>query len=186
MRLTRKEETELTTQGLLAVLLCMFIALGAYYGTNSQAQKTRDDAKSTISANENLLETNRKDAKEIKFLRENAKSIETMWSTLRGWGDGVKSGAVNPLVEQGLSAVNPLPTAKIPGNPSEYSGLRVGGDKTEFQRLVKALSEVEAEQGLMQVKTATIALPSGARPNAQKPTFLEIQLELVAPSTSSK
>jgi hypothetical protein len=183
MRLTKKEETAVLTNGLLAVLVCALAGIGIFYATHSQAESLREEARQTIVANEALLDSNRKDGKEIRFLRENAKVIEAMWSTLKGYGDGVRRGAVNPLIDVGLGNITELPPTKIPQNPSEYAGLRVSGDKTEFQRAVKALAEVEAEQGLMQVRSASMALPGEARPNAVKPTFLNIQFELVAPST---
>lgn len=182
MRLTKKEETEIMTHGLLAVLACAIAGIGIFYASHSQAQSLREEAKQAVVANEALLDANRRDGKEIRFLRENAKAIETMWSTLKGYGDGVRPGAVNPLADAGLGNITELPSAKIPQNPSEYGGLRVTGDKTEFQRALKALAEVEAEQGLLQVRAASMTLPGEIRPFASKPTFLNIQFELVAPT----
>lgn len=183
MRLTKKEETELMTQGLLAVLCCILVGVTAFYATHRQAESLREEARQMIVSNEAILESNRREGKEIRFLRENAKMIESMWTTLKGWGDGVKPGAVNPLSEVGVSTISELPSTKIPQNPSEYAGLLVSGDKTEFQRIVKAVAEIEAEQGLLQVRSALLVLPGEAKPNAPKPTFLNVTLELVAPTT---
>lgn len=183
MKLTRNEESRLLTQGITAVVVCFVLAAGLFYGTRSQAIKMISEAKGTMVANESILDTNRKEAKEIRFLRDNSKAIETMWSTLKGWGDGVKLANVAALTESGLDGNMPIAPTKIPGNPTEYAGMRLSGDKTEFQRMMAGLAKVEANQGLLQVRSATLSLPQGVEPNAKRPTFLNIQLEIVAPSS---
>lgn len=183
MRLTRKEESELLTHGILALLSCIILGIATFWIIYAQVESLRDESRQTKITNESLLESNRRDGKEIRFLRDNAKTIEAKWATYKGWGDGVRPGSINPLVEAGVASMTELPASKLPQNPTEYSGLRLTGDKTEFQRLVKALAEIEAQQGLLQVRSASLTLPGEVRPNSLKPTFLEIQLELVAPAS---
>jgi hypothetical protein len=54
-------------------------------------------------------------------------------------------------------------------------------NKTEYQRLLDALTITEAQEGLMQVRAAQFILPNTSLPNAERPTYLNIQMEIVGP-----
>lgn len=181
MKLSKQEESKLLTHGVLVTLIFLMLLIGSYMGMNYLVQETNKEAATTVEANKNLLITNRKEARETRFLKENGPAIEAMWTTLKSWGSGVTTGNVSALTSAGLVDSLPLPPSRLPGNPTEYAGLRLSGNKTEYQRFLDALSNVEAAQGLVQVRSTTISLPPSIPPNAPKPTFLNIQLELVAP-----
>lgn len=181
MRLTKSEEYRLSTEAVIALLVFLGLAVGTYFGGDYFIKKTLLEDKTIRDATVTVLETNRKDAKEIKFLRENEEAIETMWSTLKSWGTGVSDTSVLPLTEAGLDNKNPLPPTKVPGNPTEYIGMKILGDKTEFQRFVDALSLVETQEGLMQIRAGQLSLPSTTEPNAERPIYLNIMIEAVGP-----
>jgi len=181
MKLAKNEENRLFSEGILATAVFAMVLVGTLFGGNFFLKKTTKERDSIVEANANLLATNRRDAKEIKFLRENQQAIETMWSTLKSWGTGVSASSIGALTTSGLVDNVPLPATKVPGNPTEYSGLKISGDKTEFQRLLDALATVENQQGLLQVRYAILQLPASAIPNNPKPIYLNIQMELVAP-----
>jgi hypothetical protein len=181
MKLTKTEEYKLKTEGLLVWLLCIGILLGVFFGGNHYIDKIKEEDAAITASIQNMLATNRRDAREIKFLRENEEAIETMWATLKGWGTGITSASVTPLTEAGIKEEIPLPPARVPGNPTEYIGLKILGDRTEYQRLVDALTVTEAQEGLMQIRAAQLKLPNTSLPNAERPTYLNIQLELVGP-----
>lgn len=181
MRLTKTEEYKSSTEASLAFIVFIGLAVGIYflgdYFINKVTVEDRTIRDSTIS----ILETNRKDAKEIKFLRENEESIETMWSTLKSWGTGVSDAALLPLTEAGLDNKVPLPPTKVPGNPTEYVGMKLLGGQTEYQRFVDAISLVETQEGLLQVRAAQLGLPGTMEPNTERPIYLNIMIEAVGP-----
>jgi hypothetical protein len=181
MKLTKSEEYKLKSEGLLVWLLCCGLLVGIFLGGNHFINKIKEEDQSIVSSTQNMMETNRRDAREIKFLRENEEAIETMWSTLKGWGTGITSSSVMPLAQAGIKEEVPLPPTRVPGNPTEYIGLKIMGDKTEFQRMLDALSVTETQEGLMQVRAAQLMLPANSLPNQARPTYLNIQLELVGP-----
>jgi hypothetical protein len=181
MRLTKQEENQLASEGFLAVLVCLGILIAILWGGNYLRKEMELNTSAVRDTTINMRESNRKEAREIKFLRENEEAIEAMWATLKGWGGGVNSSSVMPLTEAELVDQIPLPPTKIPGNPTEYVGVRLLGERTEFQRLAAALSIVEAQEGLLQVRSATLALPGYSVPNGPRPTYLNIQVEVVGP-----
>jgi hypothetical protein len=181
MRLTKAEEYRASTEGLVVLLVFLGLAVGAYFLGDYFIKKVLVEERGIKDSTVSVMETNRKDAKEIKFLRENEESIETMWSTLKSWGTGISDTAILPLTEAGVDNKSPLPPAKVPGNPTEYVGMKLLGDRTEFQRFVDALSLVETQEGLMQVRAGALALPGTVEPNAERPIYLNIMLEAVGP-----
>lgn len=181
MKLTKTEEYRINSEGFLIVLIFLGILTGIILGGNHFINKIKEEESTLVDTARNVLETNRKDAREIKFLRENEEAIETMWATLKGWGAGISSSSLLPLSQAGISEEVPLPPTRVPGNPTEYVGLKILGDRTEFQRLVDALSLTESQEGLMQVRAAQLSIPPTAIPNAPRPTYLNIQMEIVGP-----
>jgi hypothetical protein len=181
MKLTSLEEKKITTEAVLAALLFLGVLVGVVGGGRYLVGKKVAEQKTMVEGGQSLLEQNRKDAKEIKFLSENQTAIDTMWSTLKGWGSGLTQNQVLPLTQSGLGDLAQIPASKVPGNPTEYSGLRLSGDKTEYQRFLDALAGIESQEGLMQVRSCILELPSLVLPNSTKPTYLRIQVELVAP-----
>jgi hypothetical protein len=183
MKLTKAEESKLITEGILGILAILIVGAAMFWAGNEQVERLTEAAAVVHESNQTLLETNRKEAKEIRFLRDNAEAIETIWSRLKGWGDGVKVSNIEPLRAAGLENIVSLPKARIPGNPIPFGGVRIDGNKTEFQRMLVGLGAVEENQGLLQVRRAELKLPPETLPNAAKPTFLDIELEIVAPAT---
>jgi hypothetical protein len=184
MKLSRHEEAKLLTQGLAAVLLCVGLVAASFYIPHKKVQEIVAQNRSIETVNEGMHRDNNKVAKEITFLRENEKAIETLWATLRGWGNGVRLENIDPLVTvAGIDTYAAIPPTKIPGNNVEYAGMKIIGDKTEFQRMMTSLSEVESKQGLLQVRSAKFELPQDGEPNALRPTFLMMSLEIVAPAS---
>lgn len=181
MRLTKSEEYKASTEAIIALVFFIAIAVGAYFLGDYFVNKVVVQDRTIRDATVSILETNRKDAKEIKFLRENEEAIETMWSTLKSWGTGISDSSLLPLTEAGLDNKTPLPPTKAPGNPTDYVGMKVLGDRTEFQRFVDALSLVETQEGLMQIRAAQLALPGAMEPNAERPIYLNIMVEAVGP-----
>jgi len=181
MKLTKSEEYKIRTEGFLIWLMCLALLVGVFLGGNHYIKKVQEEDNAIVSSTQNMMATNRKDAREIKFLRENEEAIETMWSTLKGWGAGINSTSVGPLIQAGVKEEIPMPPARVPGNPTEYIGLKLLGDRTEYQRLLDALTVTESQEGLMQVMGAQLKLPNTSLPNAERPTYLNIQLELVGP-----
>lgn len=181
MKLTKTEEYKIKSEGLLVWLICIGLLVGTFFGGNHYVNKIKEEDVAVVASTQNVMDTNRKDAREIKFLRENEEAIETMWATLKGWGTGITSTSVMPLAQAGIKEEVPLPPARVPGNPTEYIGLRIMGDKTEYQRLLDALTITEAQEGLMQIRAAQLKLPNTSLPNAERPTYLNIQMELVGP-----
>jgi hypothetical protein len=181
MKLTRTEEYKIKTEGVLIWLICIGLLIGVFFGGNHYIEKIRQDDMAIVTSTQNVMDTNRRDAREIKFLRENEEAIETMWATLKGWGTGITSSSVMPLAQAGIKEEVPLPPARVPGNPTEYIGLKIMGNKTEYQRLLDALTITEAQEGLMQVRAAQFILPNTSLPNAERPTYLNIQMEIVGP-----
>jgi hypothetical protein len=181
MRLTKTEEYRSSTEATISLFVFLALAVGAYFLGDYFINKVIVEDRSIRDATISVLETNRKDAKEIKFLRENEEAIETMWSTLKSWGTGVSDNSVLPLTEAGLDNKAPLPPTKVPGNPTEYVGMKILGDRTEFQRFVDALSLVETQEGLMQIRAAQLSLPGTVEPNAERPIYLNIMIEAVGP-----
>lgn len=181
MKLTKSEENQLTSEGFLSILLCLGILVGILWGGNHLRKTIEKNAIEIKTTTANMRESNRKTAREIKFLRENEEAVVSMWSALKRWGNGVNSSTVMPLTEAELTDQIPIPPIKTPGNPTGYIGLKLMGDKTEFQRFTSALALVESQEGLLQVKGATLALPGTSVPNGLRPTFLNIQVELVGP-----
>lgn len=183
MKLSRHEENKLVTQGFAAVAFCLAITAAAFYFPHKKTGKLSLEAETMRMVNETMHMDNTTVAKEITFLRENERVIETLWTTLRGWGNGVKLENVDPLITAGVDSHATISPGKIPGNPIEYSGMRLRGERTEFQRLMVALNDIEKRQGLIQVRSAKVQLPENSEPNALRPTFLEMNLEIVAPSS---
>jgi hypothetical protein len=183
MRLTRSEENKIYSEGIIILLVLAILLAGILFGGNRMISGLKTEQASILMGNQSLLLGNRKDMKEVKFFRENQQAIEAMWSTLKGWGGGVAIGALRPLTQVGITEGIPLPSTKTPGNPTEYSGYMVMGEKSEFQRLMEAISLIEAQQGLLQIRSATFQLPIDMAPNGGKPTYLNTKMELVAPNS---
>jgi hypothetical protein len=181
MKLTKGEITKLNSEGittLVALTLLLFAILGTSYYFINKEVSNQDQS---LEANKNLLSTNRRDSKEIKFLRENQRSIESMWSTLKNWGTGITAYDLEPFDQVGIIEKTPIPPAKIPSNPIEYAGMKITGTKTEFQRIVSALTDTENAAGLLQVKSCVIQIPNSTLPYSTRPTYLESQMEIVGP-----
>lgn len=181
MRLTKSEEYKSSTEASLALVFFLALAVGTYFIGDYFINKVVVEDRAIKDATVGVLESNRKDAKEIKFLRENEEAIETMWSTLKSWGTGVSDTAVLPLTEAGLDNKSPLPPTKVPGNPTDYVGMKLLGDRTEYQRFVDALSLVETQEGLLQIRAAQMSLPGAVEPNAERPIYLNIMIEAIGP-----
>jgi len=181
MKITTGEKNKLISDGILT-LLCLTAILGIIlYFSNYLVQKELDTQNQMAEANKNVLATNRRDAKETKFLRENQKSIDTMWSTLKNWGKGVTPYDVENFDAIGMINKTPIPPTKIPSNPIEYAGIKIMGGKTEYQRLVQAISSSESSSGLLQIKSCIFQLPSNTVPYNLFPTYLDAQLEILGP-----
>lgn len=181
MKLTQKENYKTNTEAVLASLIFAAIMIGTYFLGEHYIENIKLEDQGIREATIGVFEANRADSKEIKFLRENEEPIETMWSTLKSWGTGITDTAILPLTEAGLENKSPLPPSKTPGNPTEYVGMKLLGDRTEYQRFVDALSLVETQEGLMQIRAATIALPSASEPFAERPIYLNIMTEAIGP-----
>lgn len=181
MKLTTIEEKKILTEAVLAFLVFLIALIGIVAGGKYVVDKKIKEQHSIVEGGQSLLDQNRKDAKELKFLSENQTAIDTMWGTLKGWGTGLTQAQIAPLTQAGLGDVTAISATKVPGNTTEYSGLKLTGEKTEYQRFVDALASLESQEGLMQVRSCAMELPSLVLPNSTKPTFLRIQVELVAP-----
>jgi hypothetical protein len=59
--------------------------------------------------------------------------------------------------------------------------MKILGDRTEYQRFVDAISLVETQEGLMQVRAAQLSLPGTQEPNAERPIYINIMVEAVGP-----
>jgi hypothetical protein len=181
MKITPGEKSQLISEG-LTTLVCLAALIGAilFFG-NYLIQKELDSQNQVADANKNLLASNRRDAREIKFLRENQRSIENMWSTLKNWGSGITAADLEPFEIVGILDKTPLPAAKTPTNPIQYGGMKITGTKTEFQRILQALTQSEASSGLLQIRSAILQIPNSTLPYSPRPTYLEAQLEIVGP-----
>jgi len=181
MKITQGEKAKLTMDG-VSTLLCLAALLGAIlFVTHYLVGKELENQQQLIEANQNLLATNRRDAKDIKFFRENQKSIETMWSSLKNWGTGITAYDLESFDQVNLIDKTPVPPTRIPANPTEYGGMKITGTKTEFQRILSALAEAERMSGLMQVKSCILQLPTKTLPYNNRATYLESQMELLGP-----
>jgi hypothetical protein len=106
-----------------------------------------------------------------------------MWTTLKNWGGALTPIQLNNLHQIGMVDMVPLPPQRYPGNTQEYTGLKVSGNKAEFQKILDGLAATENQLGLMQVRTTIIKLPATVPPNYGKPTYVDAQFEIVGPVT---
>lgn len=60
-------------------------------------------------------------------------------------------------------------------------GVQLSGTKTEFQRILEAVSQVEAKYPLLQFTKMQMDLPEGVAPLAEEPTYLDCSAELYSP-----
>jgi len=181
MKLTQGENSKLISEGIITLLCLSFLIVGTVLLGSFFTNNELDNQQQIQEANTNLQNTNRRDAKELKFLRQHQKSIETMWSTLKNWGAGITAQDLSPFDQVGLINKIPIPPSKIASNSVEYGGLKVFGSKTEFQRLVGAVAEAENRSGLMQIKSAILQLPPTTLPGSMRPSYLEVQMEILGP-----
>lgn len=60
-------------------------------------------------------------------------------------------------------------------------GVQLSGTKTEFQRILEAVSQVEAKYPLLQFTKIQMDLPEGVVPLSEEPTYLDCSAELYSP-----
>lgn len=60
-------------------------------------------------------------------------------------------------------------------------GIQFSGNRTEFQRILTAVAQVEAKYPLLQFTKLQMSLPDGTRPLAEAPTYLDCSAELYSP-----
>jgi hypothetical protein len=181
MKITSGEKSKLVSEGVVVILCLCAIIGGILFLGHYLINKELENQQQILEANKNLLATNRRDARDIRFLRENQKSIEAMWSTLKNWGTGVSAYDLEVFDQVGIIDKSPIPATRIPSNPIEYGGMKVTGTKTEFQRVASAVADIENASGLLQIKSCVMQLPANQLPYSPRASYLETQMELLGP-----
>lgn len=183
MRLSPDEEKTIKKEGILVTLLFSLILTITITTGRSMVFSALKEAEAIRQSAQQIHQANQRTANENKYLRDNQQTIETFWSTLKTSASGVNLNQLGALTQVGVTDNSIIPPFKIPGNPTDYAGVKLAGNHAEFQRLLDAIASVENSHGLLQVKTAALKLPPNAEPNALKPTFIDLQIEMVAPLT---
>jgi hypothetical protein len=181
MHLTPHEEHKFQIEGwsYVAALISLTLAIAAA-STYFLSDYTSTTKKLLSTTEETQTDLKRKN-KDIVFLKGNKESIESMWNTLRVWGQGISSTSLNPLIQAGLDSMPAAAPAPAIGTNISFAVVDLRGERTEFQRLTSALSTLETEQGLLQVKSAKLFLPANIPPYYNKPTYLAIEMQVAAP-----
>lgn len=183
MRLSPHEEIQLKKEGILvtlifSLLLTFTLTTGRSFVTSSlkEIEGIRQTTQQTHQANQKAVSEN-------KYLRDNQQNIEMLWSTLKSSASGINLSQLGAFTQIGISDSIIIPPQKNPGNTTDYAGIRLSGARAEFQKTVDALATVENSHGLLQVKSLTLKLPQNTQPNGLKPTFIDVQIEMIAPIT---
>lgn len=182
MNFSDTQEAQLQREAKIVIVAFLSLfAASLYYAANDVY--TLVSTLNTIrDQNKNSLAINEKQALENKFFRDNQAQIETMWGTLKSISNGIAISQMGAFTQIGFNDHQVIPPSRAPGSTTDYNGLRLNGNRAEFQRVLDALATIEAQNGLLQIKSATFTLPSTTTPNNIKPTYVQTTIELVAPN----
>lgn len=190
-----------STIGVLILFLIPLIAVGYF---TQKYFTTKEEKNITAQAQtEGVFEKNQIDIEEIRIIQGNQEQIDTTWKLLTRWNQGtVNQDSIRLLSDAGFDNINPiLHNQRTPGLPNpqkgrperpvfnrggiadNYSKIEAKSEKTEFLRIITAISKIEENEGLTQVERATLILPPGTTPYQDHATYLNIDLLLATPNT---
>lgn len=165
----------------MVVILCVIFVGGLVLGTTRIVNEATELSAGRVLTHRDTLENQRNEMRKALFLRENQSIIQELWDSVKGWGGDIDNQVLSSLESAGMEPLVKLPPKSIPGNTMSYSGIRFGGRRTEFQRFLDSIALVERRNSMIQVQSLQMELPNNAYPNQEKPTYLNISLEIALP-----
>lgn len=114
---------------------------------------------------------------QLKFYEERKSKIERNYQIYAGAQEGPsRREDLAPFPEYGFDnfALKKIEVAK-------QSGVFMGSQNTEFQRITAAVASLESRYPLLQISRLTMVLPSDVPPMGENPTYLDSQIEIYTP-----
>lgn len=160
----------------LGAILVLTLAVGGFQGVRISA-KNKQLKERMVQMNKAESE-NKKAFTSIEFYKDNKEKIDRAWNS-------IKDTIAGPQRVEELDPFQEIGMAKIKTSFNEVlkePGFEIGGDTAEFQRIEKAISELEKRYPLIQFTKIKLNLPEKTPPMSKVPTYLSLDAEIVMPA----
>lgn len=169
----KRERSGVSMIFLLVVIFCGGAAFQYIYtNTNIEkyAQSIRNDQARILEIQNTILQ--------LKFYEERKSKIERNYQIYSGAQEGPsRREDLAPFPEYGFDSFS-LKKIEV----AKQSGVFMGSQNTEFQRVAAAVASLESRYPLLQISRLTMVLPSDVPPMGENPTFLDTQIEIYTPA----
>lgn len=163
--------------GVGVLLLLSGILFGGAAGQYAYTYTKTTEYASKIETDRARIQEIQQSMLKLKFYEDRKSKIENnhkIYAAVKS-GPGRKED-LGPFVAYGFENFGMLFVKE-----AKQPGISISGSKTEFQRILEAVAQVEAKYPLLQFSRLQMSLPEGVAPLSDKPTYLECTGELYSP-----
>jgi hypothetical protein len=163
--------------GVAFLLILAALAFGGAGGQYAYTYTKTSEYSSQIETDRARIAEVQKSMVALKFYEDRKSKIENnhkIYAAVKS-GPGRKED-LGPFVSYGFDQFDMLFVKE-----AKQPGISLAGSKTEFQRILEAVAQVEAKYPLLQFSRLDMSLPEGTLPLAEEPTYLDCAAELYSP-----
>jgi len=166
-----------TRSGVGFLLILAGLAFGGAAGQYAYTYTKTAEYAAKIDADRARIRDIEKSMLELKFYEERKSKIENNHKIYAAVKAGpARKEDLGPFVSYGFEQFDMLFVKE-----AKQPGISLAGSKTEFQRILEAVAQVEAKYPLLQFSKLDMSLPDGTAPLAEEPTYLDCSAELYSP-----